>query len=332
MQESPIKAIVFDSNVFGQSVQPNVDTIQSWADACGRHDAELWLPEPVALELAERVIAACDDFRSAATSHNEARRKWGLPPVSVPQSVSHLDVVDALETAGAVVLPVEDEVAAEALRDQILVQGMASRKKGVKTGASDAAWIRTVLDYAGGSGDGLIVVTNDARARDYLLNQAAGDMRVVQNLGQIRQLLDETTVASSEQQMAFLAALSDHQDGRPTARLQELAELSQWNWWASPFDYGYEWELQERQFEVSDDPSPLSEVEYDAWTNSLTGRVHFDVLVEESYARQDQSGDGLNISTETYAAWIEGNVAVSFTSEGLGRWHEFEEVKLGTYG
>lgn len=50
-----------------------------------------------------------------------------------------------------------------ALRDQILQTGTGSRRSGVKTGASDSAWLRDVLEKAGGTFAPVVLVTNDRK-------------------------------------------------------------------------------------------------------------------------------------------------------------------------
>jgi hypothetical protein len=50
------KAVVFDTNVFGHG-QLDISRLEQWADACALHDAELWIPEVVAWELAEHAVS-----------------------------------------------------------------------------------------------------------------------------------------------------------------------------------------------------------------------------------------------------------------------------------
>ena len=91
----PIKAIVLDSNAFGRAVEPNVETIESWANACTNHSAELWIPQVVALELSQRVVASSNEFARKAKDHNTSRRRWGQPPLEVPDVLTVEEVIDA---------------------------------------------------------------------------------------------------------------------------------------------------------------------------------------------------------------------------------------------
>jgi hypothetical protein len=71
----------------------------------------------------------------------------------LPDEVELNTVLDNLTEMGATIIPVDGQAAQDALRDQILVRGPATRKGGVKTGAADSAWLRSVLAHNNGSFD-----------------------------------------------------------------------------------------------------------------------------------------------------------------------------------
>lgn len=72
-----IRAIVFDSNVFGKSAQPNVKTIEQWAEACGWHDAELWISEIVAQHAIEEHDTLINSRVLPAGSMSSGQRRLG---------------------------------------------------------------------------------------------------------------------------------------------------------------------------------------------------------------------------------------------------------------
>jgi hypothetical protein len=51
------------------------------------------------------------------------------------------------------------------LKDQILQRPPGRRKEKIKTGAADSAWLRDVLDRAGGDLSRVLLVTSDADIR-----------------------------------------------------------------------------------------------------------------------------------------------------------------------
>jgi len=326
-----IKAIVFDTNVFGKSVEPNSKLIAAWAEVCDRHDAELWIPEPVALELAERVTKASRDHIEMVNSYNARRRKWGFRPVPPPPEITPQEAIEAIENSGGVVIEVSGEVAQAALRDQILVQGAGSTTSGVKTGAADSAWARAVVEYNGGDAEGLVVVTGDRRAAEFLHGELGVDPEtIVANIGEILDLLSEQTVADETQVKDFIEALPDEPDDSPW--LLELTEIDdQWHFrlpqslFASPERY----EIQGRTYTLQGAAHLLTAVEYDAWSQSLTARVVWTVLVEEQYV--DLDTDEVVLVDDYAEIQVRGDAQVMFDAElGAWIWTVFENAEIAT--
>ncbi len=159
-----IHAVVFDSNVFGHQVTPNVQTIGQWARSCSAHGAALWIPEVVAAELAEHAVREHTEFMESYEAHRARLGRWG---VTVPASIASLsttDIIRAIEGAGAEIVPLSGDAAREAVLDQVLLRGSGARKGPVKTGAADSAWLRSVIEHNGGDFEGVFVVTGDVRA------------------------------------------------------------------------------------------------------------------------------------------------------------------------
>jgi hypothetical protein len=212
-------------------------------------------------------------------------------------------------------VPLEGDAAVSAIRDQVLLRGPASRRREVKTGAADSAWIRSVVDYNDGGTAGLVLVTGDVRTVASACESLGVDTpRVAKNLGEIRHLLQETAEASDEQRANFISTISNlfTQPGVSDVELRNLADLSYpHNWWS--VDLGMDsddyWELQSSSFQVGT-VEVTGTVQHDAWTESLSGPVRIDVEVEEQYARQDQWGDAPEYRSFFYRAWIKGEVTL----------------------
>ncbi|WP_185996086.1 hypothetical protein [Nocardioides campestrisoli] len=337
-----IRAIVLDSNVFGRSAQPNVKTIEQWVDACSQHEAELWLSEIVVHELAQHAVEAHEKAMNAYDAHRRAMEKWGIEAAGPMSAIDTDDLSSAIEGAGAVIVPLEGADARDALLDQVLLRGAGQRKSGVKTGAADSAWVRSVVAYNGGDSDGLIVVTADSHA----LEQTCADVGVevprhAKNLGELRHLLDESETATEPWLSLFRDWVQDHfvisshgrSTGTPGEDLESLADLGSRNWWDLPNlpDDGYEaWEQQDVTVSNVQAAEILGDVEHDRWSESLSARVELQVDVEEQYARQDASGHHVEYAARTYPARIRGTLQASLDDESFDFDGLLEDVEFAT--
>lgn len=323
----PIRALVLDSNVFGKNALPNVKTITQWADACAQHDAELWIAEIVAHELAQHAVETHAGFRAVYDAHRRVVEKWGIAADGPMSEITTEDVLSAIESAGAVVVPLEGDDARDALLDQILLRGAAQRKAGVKTGAADSAWVRSVVAYNDGDTEGLIVVSGDSRA----LEETCADLGVevprnARNLGELRHLLDESELATepwislfaSWVQDNFVDSSHDRSSGTPGEDLEILADLGHSNWWVLPGlpEDGYEmWEEQSVGISTVQSAQIVGDIEHDRWSDSLSARIELEVEVEEQYARQDPSGHHVEYAARTYPARVRGTVQTFIDGE-----------------
>lgn len=326
-----IKAIVLDANAFGASVEPNVATIENWAAACENHDAQLWIPEIVAWELAQRVKHQADEMAHSLAVHNTKRHKWGFPPLSKPALLTEVEVIDRLERAGAIIVPLTGDAAVAGVRDQVLLLGPAVRKKDVKTGAADSAWIRSVIEHNGGGTEDLILVTGDQQAVEKTCAALEVDLpRIAKNLGEIQHLLNESSSATAEQTEKYQKLAQQYFAGPDLtgSDLIDLLGLSRREWWDVDLglDYGTGWELQQKHV-TPGTLDVISEVQFDNWSGSTSATVRMTVAVEEQYARQDQWGDLPEFRVFCYDGWVEGRLTIfADTDSGVGT---LEDYRLG---
>jgi hypothetical protein len=335
-----IRAIVFDSNVFGKNAQPNIKTIEQWADACEQHEAELWISEVVIHELAQHAIEAHEEFIAAYEAHRRALARWGMDAGGPMSPIDPDGVASVIEVAGAVIVPLEGADARNALLDQVLLRGAGQRKSGVKTGAADSAWVRSIVAYNDGDTDGLIVVTGDSHA----LEQTCVDLGVdaprrAKNLGELRHLLDESEVATEPMVSLFTTWVQDHfvnsshgrSSGIPGEDLVSLADLGYSNWWALPAmpDDGYEvWSEQEHSISTVQSAEIVGKVEHDRWSDSLSAQVELEVEVEEQYARQDPSGQQVDYAIRSYPGRVRGTVQTFVEGDTVDFDGLLEDVEL----
>ncbi|GAA1683783.1 hypothetical protein GCM10010977_31710 [Citricoccus zhacaiensis] len=337
-----IRAIVFDSNVFGKDALPNAKTISQWAAACSRHGAELWMSEIVVYELAQHAADKREKFIKSYETHRREVEKWGIQIRDQISTISVDEVYSAIEKSGAIIVPLEDGDAREALLDQVLVRAAGQRKSGVKTGAADSAWIRSVVSYNDDEPDGLIVVTGDSHA----LKQTCASLRVdvpqhAKNLGELQHLLDESEVASEHLFSLFATWVQDQfvnsVQGRYTDTIGEdvemLADFGDPNWWDLPGlpDDGYEtWEKQSVSVGSVESAEIIGDVEYDRWSGSLYAEIEVEFNVEEQLARQDSSGHELKYAVRSFPLRARGAVRASLDGEVIDFDGRLEDVKLLT--
>lgn len=322
---SGVKAIVFDANVFGKSVEPNVGVISDWAGACTRHGAELWIPEVVAWEMAERVVTSVREFEDMCNQHNARRRRWGFIEFPHPRRIELEDVVNSIEEAGALIVSLNGDSARQALRDQVLQIGPAERKIGVKTGAADSAWLRSVLDANDQSFDRVVLVTGDAKAVERICGTLdVTPPLVVKNLGELRNSFGQTIGATIEQRRNLEAFLRDVVLEFGDGDIRTIADLRwPWNWWDN-VRLSDDWEYQSSDLSISGDAVVLGEVTYDAWSQSINATVRVEVLVVDSYARQDDWGDFPEYRDVSYIGPITFDFTL-FDGDGVGA---FDNVVL----
>jgi hypothetical protein len=159
-----LMAAVFDANCFSEG-RPDLDHLALLADRLAVLNIGVWVPEPVAWEWAEHLAVDWDAARVNVAAAGKRLKKAGLQTYTSPYSGKD-SVVDAFmqqlqQIPHVTLIPLTADSAYDGLRDQILQHGPARRKDGVKTGASDAAWLRDVLRRTGNSPSALLMVTED---------------------------------------------------------------------------------------------------------------------------------------------------------------------------
>jgi len=323
------KAVVFDTNVFGHG-QLDISRLEQWADACALHDAELWIPEVVAWELAEHAVLAASNFDTQVKRHNRFREKWGqgtYPELELPTID---DIVVAIEELGVIVVPLHGPDAVAALRDQVTQSGPGSLKQDIKTGAADSAWIRSVAYHNDRTFDGLVLVSGDSKAVA-LTADALGlpSPTLISTLRGIAHWLGESTPASPAQAEEFTAAMLVYSQGPEltTDVLTDLADVGlRRNWWQSPIRMGNTWELQDAWFDrIGDIEVDTETATYDGWLSSTSATCAVPVLVETQYARQSPDGGEVLYRAEQYKAWLQGQAEVYSPDPALPakvRWEE----------
>ncbi|MEU6012152.1 hypothetical protein [Streptomyces sp. NPDC047453] len=161
-----LRSIVFDTNSF-----PNgglrLSTLKEWERRARLAGLEIWLPEPVVWELAEHAATTWDEYQAITNKAGKALSHAGLEvPTGSPYG-SRDEVIQEVEgkirSLGTAlrVLQLDGDVAVEALKDQVLQRAPAKPRDGVKTGASDSAWLRQVLKTAGDDPDQFVIVGSD---------------------------------------------------------------------------------------------------------------------------------------------------------------------------
>jgi predicted nucleic acid-binding protein len=324
-----IRAIVLDSNVFGKSALPNVKLIEQWAEACAQHDAELWMPVVVVYELSQHAVEVHEEFLHKYDAHQRAVTKWGVTADGPMSSIDIDEIYAAIESAGAVVVPLDGVDARDALLDQVLLRGAGQRKSGVKTGAADSAWVRSIVAHNHGDSDGLIVVTGDLHALKATCAKLGVDVpRYAANLGELRHLLDESEVATEPWASRFTSWLTerfvDSSHGRSNGEagedLEVLADLDYSNWWelpSLPDDGNERWVEQGRSVSTVQSAEVVGDIEHDLWSESLSARVELEVEVEEQYSRQDPSGHHVEYAVRRYPARVRGTVQAFIDGDKL---------------
>jgi hypothetical protein len=159
-----LKAVVFDANAYGKA-RPDLEHLKRLASRLATIGIETWIPEPVAWEWAEHVARDWQTVKNAARSEREGMKRAGLqvdvPMVHYRSRDAVIDTV--LANLGAIphvkIIPLSGASAAAALKDQVLQREPAKLKGDVKTGASDSAWLRDVLDRL--SPEEIVVVSSD---------------------------------------------------------------------------------------------------------------------------------------------------------------------------
>ncbi len=160
-----LKAVVFDANAYGKG-RPDFEHLKRLAGRLATIGIETWVPEPVSWEWAEHVTRDWQAVKNAARQEREGMKRAGLQVDTPAAYYSSRDAVidTVLGNLSAIphvkIISLSGASAAAALKDQVLQHDPAKLKGDVKTGASDSAWLRDVLDRA--SPEQIVIVSSDS--------------------------------------------------------------------------------------------------------------------------------------------------------------------------
>jgi len=167
-----LTAAVFDANCFGRG-RPDVDQLGYHAQRLAEIGIETWVPEPVAWEWAEHLAQDWNTLRVGLAEGDKRLRKAGLSGYTTPYpnaaAVAEAFLAQLGSIPHVVVVPLGAANARHGLRDQILQLPPGRRKEGVKTGASDSAWLREILERVGQDVMRVLFISTDHDLRTALL-------------------------------------------------------------------------------------------------------------------------------------------------------------------
>ncbi|MGW2104381.1 hypothetical protein ACWCPX_43370 [Streptomyces olivaceoviridis] len=208
-----LQAVVFDANAYGVA-RPNLQQLTRLAERLAGIGIETWVPEPVAWEWAEHVSRDWEAVKNAARQERDRMNRAGIP-VAVPTTPydSREAVIDAvLGNLSAIphvrIVKLTGSSAVEGLKDQVLQRKPAKTKGGtpekpgsaVKTGASDSAWLRDVLDLA--PPERILIVGADKDV-DAAFKAWGKPMPLIRTLDKLRATLFDVTVDDGHAQAAI---------------------------------------------------------------------------------------------------------------------------------
>ncbi|MFC5857154.1 hypothetical protein ACFPZI_37005 [Streptomyces chlorus] len=208
-----LEAVVFDANAYGMA-RPDLEQLKRLAGRLAGIGIETWVPEPVAWEWAEHVSRDWETVKNAARQERDRMSRAGIP-VAVPTSAydSREAVIDAVLTNLSAIphvkiIKLTGSSAVEGLKDQVLQRKPAKTKGGtpekpgsaVKTGASDSAWLRDVLELASPEKILIIGADKDVDAAFTAWNKP---MPLMRTLDKLRSTLFDVTVDDGHAQAAI---------------------------------------------------------------------------------------------------------------------------------
>jgi hypothetical protein len=206
-----LKAVIFDANAYGMA-RPDLEQLERLALRLAGIGIQTWVPEPVAWEWAEHVSRDWETAKNAARQERDRMKRAGLT-VAVPTTSygSKDDVInEVLANLSAIphvkTIPLTGPSAVEGLKDQVLqrkpakTKGGAEGKPGVKTGASDSAWLRDVLNL---TSPGEILIVGADRDISAAFDAWNKPLPLIRTLDKLRPTLFDVTVDDGHAQ-AFI--------------------------------------------------------------------------------------------------------------------------------
>lgn len=321
-----IRAIVFDTNVFGRTADLDGLLLRAWAAACQRGGASLWIPEVVVWELAQHTMTIESSHLAELRAYNKSRSRWGSEPITAPSALTLVDIGRHIRETGAVVVPLAQEAASAAVKDQIMQTGPASIKADVKTGAADSAWLRSIHKHNGDSFEGLLIVSGDSKALVAIGEALHEEIQSVSSTRHISNLL-EPAVPAPHQLSALSSALKTAlKDG-------DVVDVE----WAWVFDQvtalgsdelpegKLQWQLQSSEYTFVDEDE-VTNPQMDPWSHAVTAQAEITVMAEDTYARQNFWGDTPEFAVVNSTALV--TVEVQALPNGDGDSLEMVEIDV----
>jgi hypothetical protein len=185
-----VTAIVLDTNAFsrGRFSKPR---LEAWAREASNRGLEVLIPDVVGWELAAHVAELYEETRLRVDASMRSLTAAGLtvtpiPPLSVEDVWLRVEEQIANLEPNVRLVESTAENAFEGLMDQVLGRP-AEQKKGIKTGAADATWLRSVLEQSDDPDDGIVIVSADALIVDRLATLDLGNPVVVPEWNELRE-------------------------------------------------------------------------------------------------------------------------------------------------
>ena len=191
-----LRAVVFDTNAFGHA-RPDLAFLEDLAQRLHTIDIETRVPEPVAWEWAQHLAEDWQNVETAMAEERRRLRRAGLAGHSSPYGDTRAVVSVFLARLAAVphltILALSPQNALLAIKDQILQVPPGRRKGDVKTGASDSAWLRTILDEVDGDTGRLLIVSQDKDV-EAAFGEWKKDCPVIRRRSQLKATMSEFTL------------------------------------------------------------------------------------------------------------------------------------------
>lgn len=306
----PIRIVVLDTNAQQRAV-PQIASFKHWVHRVKTRGARLAVPEVVMNELCEHAIAewnkAEHQFRTAERLHRTITGNvMNLPTVTWD------DVWDSITSLGVEVINLDGASATEGLLDQIRQTGAGETRRGVKTGAADSAWIRSLIRYLDAEEIEIsetLIVTKDIKAVDRVLasiNPDLKDIQAVPDVHSLEEVFPKTGDEWEDVVETFISnSLSSEESRRQIDPLEESALLDELvdnamhlvsdrlnrtmtTWQGDPYD----WEIQQAEHEIVDiETVSVDEFETDENIVTFSVELAINYVVTAQLAAQDIWGN-----------------------------------------
>jgi hypothetical protein len=165
-EQAITKAIVIDANAFGRAAALDIGLLRRLGQEAVERGMAIWLPEPVLWEAAAHAADVVAGIIIEVRGKNKILERASLDILQIPQYPGREELIEELidrasGISGVEIIPCSEDNLREALKDQTTERSPWKREKGVKTGASDSAWLRAVRDAAADMGIPYAIVSED---------------------------------------------------------------------------------------------------------------------------------------------------------------------------